>query len=186
MTTARRYVLDACIVIAFQKSGHLPRLIDLSERVKLVVVEEVQDEILKKASRQDAQQCRNALNKSKIQLEGIDANDPAAKIFAIFRGGKATDKDRGESASIAWAVDKPDAVFISRDAGAVFHALEELRGRVLSFFQFLAELVELGALDISVAAQVADDAGRTPHVMARLPHWWPEFVQSRSTTQEQA
>lgn len=186
MTSARTYVLDACIVIAFQKTGHLPVLIDLSEQVKLVIVEEVQDELVNKASRHDAEQWRSVLVNSKIGVESIDASDPAASVLAIFRTGKANDKDKGEAASIAWAVDKPDAIFISRDAGAAFHALDELRGRAMSFFQFLAELVELQALDPSVAAQVADDAARTPNVMARPPHWWPDFVQSHSDAQEQA
>jgi hypothetical protein len=182
MTSARMYVLDACIVIAFQKTGHLPVLINLSERVKIVIIEEVQDELIHKASRHDAEQWRNVLVNSKIGLESIDANDPAATILATFRTGKVNDKDKGEAASIAWAVDKPGAMFISRDAGAAFHALEELRGRAMSFYQFLAELVELDAMDISVAAQVADDAARTPYVMARPPYWWPSFVLSRSAT----
>jgi hypothetical protein len=70
-------------------------------------------------------------------------------------------------------------VFVTRDASAALKALDELRGRVMGFWQFLAEIVELGALDTSVAVQVAEDAIKAKDVAVRPPLWWSEWTRSR-------
>ncbi|WP_437938810.1 hypothetical protein [Sorangium sp. So ce341] len=50
----------------------------------------------------------------------------------------------------------------------------------MGFFQFLAELVDLGALDVSVAGQVAEDTVKASGVTARVPLWWPDWILSHS------
>ena len=180
----RRYVLDAGIFVALQRARYLSVLVDISAHAEMVVLEEVREELIDKAKPKypkAAEQIRVILDDSQIVVESIDASDPAAYVMAALRAGKTSDADMGEAASIAWTISQPEAVFVTRDAAGAFRALEERRGRVMGFFQFLAELVESGALESSVAGQIADDVARTPGVMARAPLWWADWIRSRSS-----
>lgn len=170
------------VFVALQRTRHVSVLADISEHAALVVLEEVREELVDKAKPkhpQAAAQVRTVLKDSRISVEEIDVSDPAATWLAALRSGKTSDADLGESASIAWTMGHPDAVFVTRDAASALRALEELRGRVVGFFQFLAEMVEAGALDVSVARQIAGDVAQARGVMARAPLWWADWVRSR-------
>ncbi|WP_437835482.1 hypothetical protein [Sorangium sp. So ce1153] len=184
MTTGaalRAYVLDTGVLIALQRAGHLSILVDVSERVPLVVLEEVRDELIVDAGPRHAraaEQARITLEGSQIRVEAIAIADPAAARLQALRAGKTSASDLGEAASIAWAGSRPEASFVTRDGQAALQGLEELRGRAMGFFQFLAELVDLGVLDVSVAAQAAEDTVKASGVTARAPLWWSDWVKS--------
>lgn len=133
---SRTYVLDTGVLVALQRAGHLSALVDISERVTLVVLEEVRDELIEGAKPKHAkaaEQARITLEGSQIRVEVIDITEPAAARLAALRAGKTSDSDLGEAASIAWAASRPDAMFVTRDGQAALLGLEELRGRVMGF-----------------------------------------------------
>ncbi|WP_437944908.1 hypothetical protein WME98_28435 [Sorangium sp. So ce296] len=176
-------MLDTGVLVALQRAGHLSILVDISERVTLVMLEEVRDELIvdaKPKHAKAAEQARITLEGSRIRVEEIQIADPAAARLQALRAGKTSASDLGEAASIAWAMSRPEASFVTRDGQAALLGLEELRGRAMGFFQFLAELVDLGALDVSVAGQVAEDTVKASGVTARVPLWWPDWIQSHS------
>jgi hypothetical protein len=177
-TPLRVYVLDTGIAIALQRAGHLSVLGEVSTKTPLIFLEEVVDELTDVPSKhaKRAQEIQGLLATSSIRQESIDASDPAGIRLGALRAGKTSGADVGEAASIAWAADKTDAIFVTRDEHAALRGLEELRGRTVGFFGWIAELVEIKALDASVARQIGDDVLAAPGVCARQPLWWRDWL----------
>lgn len=179
----RAYVLDTGIVCALQRAGHLSVLGSLSEKATLVLLEEVVDELVDVPPKHAklAEQVRGLLRSSGIRQESIDAGSPGAVRLSTLRAGKTSDADMGEAASIAWAAEELDAVFVTRDQEAALRGLEELRGRTLGLFGWIAELVEGAILDGSVARQIGEDVVTAPFVSARPPLWWREWLDNQAS-----
>jgi predicted nucleic acid-binding protein len=183
VAAAREYVLDAGILIALQRAGHLSAIVEVSEKVTLVLLEEVYDELVRGPSNhaKAAEQARSTLAQSRVGVMSIDHRDPAAAKLAAMRSGKTSTADLGEAASIAWATERASAVFVTADAKAALRGLEELRGRAIGFFQFLAEIMDLGGMDATLAAQIADDLRPSGLASVREPLWWRDWACSCTT-----
>ena len=81
-----RYLLDANVVIVFQKAGHLSELAGAAERVPIVMVDDVQDELTKakpgKPSTPAMRDAERALGSSAIQR--IEIHDVHATILHLL------------------------------------------------------------------------------------------------------
>ncbi len=175
----RRYLLDAGVVIALQRTGHLDALASLGVRCDMTLVEEVYDELVRPACGKHslAASAARAVLDAQVSVVSIDVGTEAANRLLALRARRTSVKaDLGESASIAWAAEHEDYVFVTRDAAASYVALEELRGRVRSFYYFLREAVEFAAFDRVTAKAIADAAQVTPGVLATPPLWWTDWV----------
>ena len=175
-----RYVLDAGVVIALQRTGHLDALASIATRFTLLVIEEVYDEVAdpfggKYAA--EAAQAKAALDVHANVVSIDPTSDAGRRLDALrARKKKSTKADLGEAASIAWAFENADAVFVTRDYLASFLALDELHGRVTTFFQFLREAVEAGGLEPAKARLIATAASITDGVRAIPPLWWDAWL----------
>ena len=181
MTRPER-LIDAGFIIALQRVSHLDALQGLSARFSLVMVEEAYDEVTEPRSGKHATEARQAaIALEAVSVQSIDPeSQAAARLHALrTRRAKVTRADLGEDASIAWAADHPTFVFVTRDRGAAFLALNELRGRTMTLFHFLREAVEVGALEPARARAMADAISTTKGVSAVPPLWWQGWLDER-------
>lgn len=174
------YLLDANVVIHFQRSGALDVL--AASTLKLVVVEEVWDELT--APRNAAHGAAAAEVKRRLEpvvdVESIGIDSPAGMALAALRAGNTSRTNLGEDASTALAMFAADLVLVTDEPRAAFRALNELGGRVMVAHPFFRLLVETGNLDRERAAAIADDwvaKGRSSR-----PSWWDAWVSGTSTT----
>ena len=178
----RGYLLDAGVVISLQRTGHLDVLASLGSHADLALVEEVYDELVRPRSGKyprAASEAKAVLD-AHVTVVSIDVGSDAAERLLALRARRTSARaDLGESASIAWAVDHAEYIFVTRDAAASYLALEELQGRTRSFYHFLREAVELAALDRVTAKAIADAAEQSPGVNAAPPLWWTDWVSGR-------
>ncbi|MCC6667713.1 MAG: hypothetical protein IT375_28465 [Polyangiaceae bacterium] len=182
---SERYLLDANAVIPLQRTGQLDALVAIGAKLQLLVVEEVYDELCEprggKLSR-EAAEMRRALD-GNVTLASIEPESAASARFDALKARKrgGIKSNLGEAASVAWAADHDDVVFVTRDAAAAFLALNELGSRVTTFFQLIREAVELGALAPSKARLIGDTCSVTSGVEADPPLWWNEWLVSKSS-----
>lgn len=181
--TQPRYLLDAGILIGLQKIGHLDALASIATKVTLVIVEEVYDELTEPRGgkhRTEAGLAKVALDLHTTQVS-IDPMGAAGRRLDALRARKrkATAADLGEDASVAWAFDQKDCVLVTRDFAGAFLALDELRGRAMTFFHFIYDVVDAGALPIAKAREIGAATPVTPGVTLTPPLWWKEWLADR-------
>lgn len=174
------YLLDTGIVLGFQKSGQLDALTDAAAHVSIAVVEEVYDEITDPRGGKHAAsalKAKTAIDASNIKLRSIAVGSLEAATFGALRLGKTSPTaDLGEAASIALAAHDDSLTFVTNDAAASLKALQELRGRTLSFHPFVAILVECGALTAGKAGVLATAVRGLGDWRARHPLWWDAWL----------
>lgn len=174
------FLLDTGIVLGFQKSKHLDALVAASTRVSIAFVEEVYDEITDPRGGKHAaaaEQAKVAIDGSRIAVRSIAVDSPEAATFAALRRGKSSPTaDLGEAASIALSAHDTGITFVTNDAAASLRALQELRGRTLSFHPFLALLVERGAIHVHTAAVLATGIRTLGDWRASHPLWWDSWL----------
>jgi hypothetical protein len=73
-----------------------------------------------------------------------DAASPEHAVFLRLDKGVEANLGDGERAGIAYAYVHPAAVFVTRDQLALYRAVEQLHGRILSIFGLLDALVSSG------------------------------------------
>jgi hypothetical protein len=78
----------------------------------------------------------------------------------------------GEHSVIAYCHHHPDSIAVFLDKAALRRAVEELRGRVLSFHGVVGELAERGHVTWAEARAIAMKYRRQFN-HARVPVWWP-------------
>jgi predicted nucleic acid-binding protein len=181
-----RYLLDAGIVIALQRTKALNILAAVGVKIELLIVEEVYDEVVDPRGGKysiEAKDARAVLD-SHVKLVTIDPTSKAAMCLDALRSRKRkpTRTDLGEAASISWAVEHRDCTFVTRDAAAAYLALEELMGRVMSFFSFLRMTVDETALDATVVRDIGDVAPNTMGVRCVPPLWWNEWRDAKDVS----
>jgi hypothetical protein len=179
------YLLDTGIVLGFQKSGHLDALTDSARVLPIGLVEEVYDEITDPRGdrhKKAAAEAQTAIDGSRIEVRSIALGSAAAQTMGTLRLGKTSrTADLGEAASIAVAAHDPVLTFVTNDAAASLRALQELRGRTLSFHPFLALVVEAGGLSSERAAHIAKAIQALSDWRATHPHWWERWLDTRSS-----
>jgi hypothetical protein len=174
----RSFVLDTGVVIAFQRAGELNLLAHMGSNLSLVMVEEVRDELLGVPSKRAhfARELQGELiDPGRLRVESMLADDPATEVLRLLRRGRMTATDLGEDASIAWASTRPEAWMVLRDRRAAMLALEELRGRTLGLFGFLAAAADSGAADRDRVKAAGSAMTDTPALAVRAPTWWADF-----------
>ena len=176
----RTDLLDAGVVIVLQRTGHLDALASIAAQFKLLVVEEVYDEVTNPPGGKYANEAAQAKAALDVHTESVSldpTSDAARRLDALrSRKKKITKADLGEAASVAWLLDHADTTFVTRDAAASFLALDELQSRVTTFFQFLRDAVDAGTLDAEKARLVATAAPITDGVRAVPPLWWDAWI----------
>jgi predicted nucleic acid-binding protein len=173
------YLLDTGIVFGFLKPGHLGVLVSASNVVPLAIVEEVYDEVTDPRNGKhamSAKQAKASIDASAIHVESIMLGSAAADTLTAIRSGRTSSSDVGEAASIALAVHDERYVFVTNDAAATKRALQELRGRTMTFHPFLRELVSRGALPSNQAAKLAVDIKSLKDWTAIEPVWWATWL----------
>lgn len=172
MSTA--YLLDANVVIHFQRSGALDVL--AASTLRLVVVEEVWDELTaprNTSHRTAAAEVKRVLEPA-VSVESIGVGSSAGRALTALRGSNMSRTNLGEDASTALAMFATDLVLVTDEQRAAFRALNELRGRVIVAHPFLRLLVEKGDLDRQRASTIANDLvelGRSSR-----PSWWDAWT----------
>jgi hypothetical protein len=78
----------------------------------------------------------------------------------------------GEHSVIAYCHHHPDSIAVLLDKAALRRAVEELRGRVLSFHGVVGELAERGHVTWAEARTMSTKYRRQFN-HARVPIWWP-------------
>lgn len=175
------YLLDAGVVVLFQRAGELDQLVHASRLLPMAIVKEVYQELTepqpaKPATMARARVTRKLLDGSAIRRLELRVDSPGIAKFVELRGGRKTAHDRGEAASIALASEDPELVFVTADREGALLALDELDGaagpRVERLAWFVRRLVEAGA--------VTPPCTRTLEPYLRgagsLPSWWLEWA----------
>jgi hypothetical protein len=180
LTDAGTYVLDTGVVVGLQKSGHLGVLANAAKAVRLVLVEDVYDELIaprggKRAV--EAKEAKTLIDASDVQKESILIGSPMADAYESLRTGKTSPTaDVGEAASIAYAIHHPEAVFVANDRAAALRGLQELRGRTMSFHPFLRVLVDSRGVTRREAEQLGKDIRKLSDWSAPEPLWWFDWA----------
>ncbi len=180
MTDAGTYVLDTGVVVGLQKSGHLGVLAKAARAVRIVLVEDVYDEVTaprggKRAV--EAKEAKTLIDASDVKTESIPMGSPMADAYEALRAGKSSPTaDVGEAASIAYAIHHPVAVFVANDRAAALRGLQELRGRTMSFHPFLRELVDSRSVTRREAEQIGKDIRKLNDWNAPEPLWWFDWA----------
>ncbi len=177
------FLLDANVLLDFQRAEVLPALVEAAARVDFAVAEKVLDEVT--VPRRDdsgdvvgkKRQAAKILEGSRIRTVEILPGSPAATLMqALLAPLKTlTDKDQGEAASVAAAASDSGLVFVTGDKVAVLWALNELFNsgeRVMRVPVFIRLLHEKRALEPEAVREVADRA--TSH--GAIPTWWASWL----------
>jgi len=173
-----RYLLDANVVIVFQKSGRLDALVAAASHVEMAMVDDVYDELTVprpgKPRTPEMREAESLLKGSAIQVEPISVSSPEDGIRTNLRA-RGT-RGAGEAASVAFAVSRDDHIVVTTDRKAVAGAAKlysELPGevgRILGLHAFLRTLEERDALRLAVATDVSDAAQKESNL--EPPLWW--------------
>jgi len=163
------FLLDANVLLDFQRAEVLPALVKAAERVDFAVAEKVLDEV--------------TVPKRDDSGDVVGKKRQAAKILAgsRIRTVTLTDKDQGEAASVAAAASDSNLVFVAGDKVAVLWALNELFNsgeRVMRVPVFIRLLHEKRALEPGTVREVADRA--TSH--GTIPTWWASWLAAVTST----
>jgi predicted nucleic acid-binding protein len=163
-----RYILDANVVVVFQKAGRLAALVVAASQVSMAMVDDVYDELTVpkpgKPATAEMREVARVFHGSVITVEAILVGSPGL----------------GEAASVAFAVHRHDHVVVTTDRKAVAGAAKlyaELPGevgRIIGLHALLRTLVGRGALAVGIATEVADAAKEASNL--DLPVWWQAWV----------
>jgi len=164
----RRLVLDSDVIIALEQAGAEIRS-DVGRVLPLVVTDVVWDELEAPGDRQHRAQAFATAIAGHVTV--LQANSPEAGTWAALQSDPRTE-GAGEHSVIAYCVHHPDSIGVFQDKAALRRAVEELRGRVLSFHGLIGELVDGGHLSWERARAVASRY-RRQFTHARPPLWWP-------------
>lgn len=162
------YVLDTDVLIALER---VDAGIGLDRRgpLPVVVTDVVWSELHAPADSLDrARKYASAIAGPATQLL---PNSPEAETFLLLQQPPKTEGP-GEHSVIAFSYHHPETIAVLQDKMALRRAVEELRGRVLSFHGLLDVLVSTGRLDRKEASGMAARY-RRQYSHARLPVWWP-------------
>lgn len=168
-----RYVVDSDILINIQKSGHAHSIAGLGP-LPVVITDMVWSELTVGATLNGAQM--STVSDAESMLKAI-AHAPSilspesleAETFADLQRPPETE-GVGEHSVIAYTLHNPNDVAVLLDRKAMYRGVEELRGRVLSFFGFLDVLRRKGLRGADAYA-----IGKwyvAGHKPARPPLWW--------------
>lgn len=167
------YLLDTCIVAAFQQAGEIEAFVEIATAVPIVLVEEVYDELTdpSRGKPERAREAKASLD-GVVTVIGIVVGAPAAQTLAQLRKTRSSTKDLGEDASIALALHDDRLTFVTHEARAVFDAVESIAPRVLTLHPFLRHIVGHGAIDRSVACRISASILRAKKAEWRAPPAW--------------
>ncbi|WP_437947558.1 hypothetical protein WME98_43540 [Sorangium sp. So ce296] len=174
-----QYLLDANVVIPFQRAGGLKALVAAANSVPMAIVDDVLEELTLPRKPTDPE--TNLMKEADRELRGS-----SIELIEVLAGSEedATRTtlmafvDRGEVASIAVASRRLDLVFVTEDVRAVqgkprlYRELPGEVGRILGLHAFLRVLVERGALSATLARAVAASRDLDP------PLWWAGWTAS--------
>jgi hypothetical protein len=176
------YLLDTCIVAAFQQAGELAALVEVASAAPVALVEEVFDELTRHVSgrsRASSEEIDRVLRPA-VQVIGIGIDSPAAHTLAQLRATRSKTDDLGEHASIALCSHDLGLVFVSHDRRAVFEAVEAVAPRVLTLHPFLREVTEKGALTRATAqraaAAIQNAKAAKKQAWPLAPTWWSPWT----------
>jgi predicted nucleic acid-binding protein len=177
-----RYILDANVVVVFQKAGRLAALVVAASQVSMAMVDDVYDELTVpkpgKPATAEMREVARVFHGSVITVEAILVGSPEDRIRTSLRA--RGNPGLGEAASVAFAVHRHDHVVVTTDRKAVAGAAKlyaELPGevgRIIGLHALLRTLVGRGALAVGIATEVADAAKEASNL--DLPVWWQAWV----------
>ncbi|MBI4818388.1 MAG: hypothetical protein HY791_19135 [Deltaproteobacteria bacterium] len=167
------YLLDANVLSYFLAFGHEELLLgDLAKVARIVIVEEVRDEVVRHPRYGAA--FAERLPRSPLEVEGLALGSSEAGLYAQLHPDPSRSKDKGEHAAIAWAAHHADLVFVANDKNAMWLALAELHlpgGRLIGVRVFIRRMSELfGAFSRAAAVDIAR-ASR-----GKEPTWWAAWL----------
>ncbi|WP_437878418.1 hypothetical protein [Sorangium sp. So ce513] len=174
-----QYLLDANVVIPFQRAGSLKALVAAANCVPMAIVDDVLDELT--LPRKPTDPVTRLMTEADRELRGSSIE--LIEVLAgseedATRGALMALVDRGEAASIAVASRRLDLVFVTEDVRAVqgkprlYRELPGEVGRIMGLHAFLRVLVERGALSATLASAVAVSRDLDP------PLWWAGWTAS--------
>ena len=91
MTDSGTYVLDTGVVVGLQKSGHLGVLANAARAVRIVLVEDVYDELTAPRGGKRAVEAKDAkalIDASDVKTESILMGSPMADAYESLRTGR--------------------------------------------------------------------------------------------------
>jgi hypothetical protein len=164
-----RFVLDTDIVISMEKTF---RELKLGDRggLPVIVTDVVWDEL--EAPGDDQHRTRTFATAIAGKVTVLEAESAEAATWVALQGDPRTEGP-GEHSVIAHCIHHPDTIAVLQDKAALRRAVEELRGRVLSFHGLVGALVDRGHVAWDEARGLAARYRRT-YSHARTPVWWPE------------
>jgi len=180
-----RYLLDANVIVVFQKAARLAELVTAASTIQMAMVDDVYDELtIPKPGKPITPEMREAarvLSGSAVAIEVILASSPedVTRTSLRARGNPGA----GEAASVAFASPRGDHIVVTADRRAVAGAarlyaeLPGETGRIVGLHTFLRMLVERGALEPAIAAEVAGAAHHASNLSP--PIWWQAWVAAR-------
>ena len=176
------YLLDANVFVCFQNAGRLEALVAAAAVVSMAMVAEVHAELtLPRPGRPVTSALREAarvLDGKAIPIREILLGTPEEAIQTALVQGKA--RGRGEAASTALAMSRPELIFVTEDIGAARRAYRELpaeMGRVMGLHAFVRWLVEQGALTAAMSIEVANAAKSASNI--EPPLWWSVWTSTQ-------
>ncbi len=162
-----RYVLDSDVTIALElvaAGSNLGR-----RPLPVVVTDVVWDEL--HAPGDPHNRARTFAQNIAGSVTELAPDSAEAETFLSLQATPKTEGP-GEHSVIAYCYHHLDTIAVLQDKGALRRAIEELRGRILSFHGFLAALVAEGHIGWEEATVIAARY-RRQYVQSRLPVWWP-------------
>ena len=176
-------LLDANVLVDFQRADLLGELVKASATVEMAVVEQVLDEVtlVREEDSSDTvgrkRKARALLTQARLQTLEILPRTPEAALLQTLLTPVNTvrRKDQGEAASVAVATGDPRLVFVTGDKTAVLWSLNELFGsgeRVMRIPVFVRTLHAKDALGAVTVKRIAERAASHGVV----PSWWDDWL----------
>lgn len=181
-----KYLLDANGIVHFQKGNCLDALVDAAKIVPMAIVSDVFDELTGTDQPEEPRtkwmkDAADALSSGPIEVIRVQvlSNEDAARttfIRLMNPNAKTTTRNRGEAASAAIALHRPELIFVSEDSRAVHGRIKLYRelpgetGRIMGLHAFLRILVEKNTLSSTQAKFIAE-ARPLEH-----PLWWSNWL----------
>lgn len=174
--TARRYLLDACVGVYFQRAGQLELLAHSRTVMPWAIVDVVEDELTR--HKVLGAHAYRVLQQHHIPVVRIGRDTPEHALLEHLHPSDSQ-KDLGEAASIAAASHDASLIFVSHEPRALRIALKELYSRFgercVHTSTFVRRLAERGALQ---ADHIKHWARCNP--LPDMPHWWKPWVDAQT------
>lgn len=167
------WIIDTCAIVRAQDAGHLEAFLDAAQGLGATLAEEVALEVSGrpgKVAKPEQVVAARAVKARTIPTLDIPMGSPAAQTYARLRAGRTGTTDAGECQSIALALHRPDALFVTAEQRAGWLALVELEDRARAFPSLLRAMVGGGHLDRAIAEEIQEAAEQRSGV--RRPTWW--------------